>query len=71
MPIYEYECRKCKNIFEAILSSSNEAGKVSCTKCGSSDITKIMSAGSHRLKSGTSLPTKSSGGGCGGSSRFS
>ena len=36
MPIYEYRCQECKNLFEAILTSTETSAEVTCPKCGSS-----------------------------------
>ena len=33
MPMYEYRCNKCGEIFEELVSSDDE--KVPCPKCGS------------------------------------
>ncbi len=33
MPIYEYECEKCKEVIEALQSASDEPLKT-CEKCG-------------------------------------
>ncbi len=44
MPIYEYVCKKCKNCFEYMIFSSDDAGDISCPSCGSKDTEKIMSA---------------------------
>lgn len=48
MPIYEYECNKCKNVFETIMSTSDskngEKTNARCTQCGSTDIRKCISA---------------------------
>ncbi len=41
MPIYEYECTKCGEKFELIVS--NVSKRVSCEKCGSLKVKKLMS----------------------------
>lgn len=43
MPIYEYKCEKCKQVFEAIVIGSNPEAPV-CDKCGSSQVTRRISA---------------------------
>ncbi|NOX25548.1 MAG: zinc ribbon domain-containing protein [Deltaproteobacteria bacterium] len=50
MPIYEYKCKKCGTVFERIVSA-NTTDKVSCAKCGSNIVQKIISAASLRLSS--------------------
>ena len=57
MPIYEYKCKKCGAVFEQIVAA-NATDKVSCAKCGSNIVQKIISAASLRLSSnsGGSIP---------------
>ncbi len=43
MPIYEYECGKCEEVFEAILPVSGGL-TASCPACGSKGVTKLISA---------------------------
>lgn len=66
MPIYEYECQDCKILFEIIVSSADAAKDITCRKCASRNVKKTISAGSHRLASGSSLPAA----GCSSKSKF-
>jgi len=68
MPLYEFECLDCNSRFEKIVPVADAARDVTCTKCGSSNIKKVISAGSHRLGSGSALSAK--GAGCPSNSRF-
>ncbi len=43
MPIYEFKCRKCKNIFENLVFSAAEERKLVCPRCGSHSNQKLMS----------------------------
>ena len=43
MPIYEYECRKCKHRFERLLKSAGDAPD-KCPRCGASSIEKVFSS---------------------------
>jgi putative FmdB family regulatory protein len=40
MPLFEYQCRKCRHQFEALVIG---ARKPSCPKCGSEDLEKRVS----------------------------
>jgi putative FmdB family regulatory protein len=51
MPIYEYRCEKCGTVSEVLLLGREE--QPSCKDCGSTSLTKLMSA-----------PNISMGGGC-------
>lgn len=64
MPIYEYQCNECENIFEVLTLSAKDTGQVTCTRCKSDKVEKVMSAGSFRLTSGKQIPTATSKG-CG------
>ena len=42
MPIFEYKCSQCGHVME-VLHKSRNAEKVTCAKCGSSDLRKLLS----------------------------
>ncbi len=41
MPIFEYECRECKNRFEQLVYGGEK--KVTCRSCGSSQVLQLLS----------------------------
>ncbi|MCU0289841.1 MAG: zinc ribbon domain-containing protein, partial [Acidobacteria bacterium] len=43
MPIFEFKCKKCKNVFEELIYSSADQKKITCPKCGSQRSEKLMS----------------------------
>lgn len=43
MPIYEYQCEKCKQVFEALVLGS-DAEVPACDKCGSREVKRCISA---------------------------
>lgn len=50
MPIYEYECKKCKNTTEFIQKFS-DSPMTDCGECGTKgSLEKLMSLGSFHLK---------------------
>jgi putative FmdB family regulatory protein len=50
MPLYEYECNKCNNTFDKVMSIKEmETVKVTCPKCSSEDIRKLMSSGGVKV----------------------
>lgn len=69
MPIYEYQCKKCRHSFEALLSSS-EAPAPKCPKCGATKPERQLSVFSPAMgRSGNSFscntcPVPSGGGSC-------
>ena len=44
MPIYEYQCNKCKAVFDHVLLRHDEAYTPQCKKCKSTDVTKAYLA---------------------------
>lgn len=41
MPIFEFVCASCGNVFEKIVYAESE--ELACEKCGSSELTKLLS----------------------------
>ncbi|MBE0426853.1 MAG: zinc ribbon domain-containing protein [Nitrospirae bacterium] len=44
MPIYEYICTNCNEIFSLLLWSSAPKRDITCPKCGSKDVQKKLSS---------------------------
>lgn len=42
MPIYEYQCKECENEFEKLVWNTSE--KITCPKCKSKRVHRMMSA---------------------------
>ena len=71
MALYEYKCMDCGEITEYLVFSQSE--KLSCKKCGSEKLEKLMSSFAVSVKSSSSsvsepscpYGTCSSGGSCG------
>jgi putative FmdB family regulatory protein len=49
MPIYEFECRDCRNVWDA-LQKFSEPDPANCPKCGKSEVQRRMTAAAFRLK---------------------
>ena len=64
MPIYEYECEKCRKVFETLVFRSTEP--VSCPGCASGEVHRVLSV--CGFKSGGEKGAASSRGASGGSS---
>jgi len=48
MPIYEYQCKKCKKEFECLVLGSDD--NIACPECNGKSVQRLMSA--CRFKSG-------------------
>ncbi len=44
MPIYEYRCAQCQETFEELVFNVAEIKELSCPRCGSDKVSKLMSA---------------------------
>ena len=73
MPMYEFKCTKCSDVFEELIRNSKDNNDVQCPRCGSPDVERVLSSFAVSMgSSGGSLPTMgSSGGSCGGGGGFS
>ncbi len=71
MALYEYKCRDCGDVAEYLVFSQSE--KVTCKKCGSENLDKLISNFAVSVKSGSSnssgaecpYSNRCGGGGCG------
>ena len=44
MPIYEYKCNQCGNVFEQLVFSCDGVETYGCPSCGDDDTCKLMSS---------------------------
>ena len=66
MPIYEYECRSCKERFEVMQKMSEGNEELCCPKCDTDKPERVLSAfcsGSGKSSSGAGGPSVHSGAG--------
>ncbi|MDR0548689.1 MAG: zinc ribbon domain-containing protein [Deltaproteobacteria bacterium] len=59
MPIYEFRCSQCGQVFETLVLRAQE--KINCPSCGFEPCDKLLS--SFRSLKGSSLSSNDSGGG--------
>jgi len=69
MPIYEYKCKSCDQVFEQLVFSSRDESNLNCPACGSVDVERQMSCFSSGQSASGGI-TRSAGG-CAPSSGFS
>ena len=67
MPIYEFRCLACGNLFEKLFITSNEEVDIQCPKCQSTSFERVISRNNHVVGTGkgskTAVTTKSCGSG--------
>ena len=44
MPIYEFKCQSCDNVFESLRFPSDGDGDIACPSCGGKNNEKLLSA---------------------------
>lgn len=50
MPLFEFACRKCGTVTEAlVLGAAGERGAIACAQCGSRATTKVLSQVSFKV----------------------
>jgi len=49
MPIYEFKCMKCNDLFEVLIRSAEEQSEVRCPKCQSEQFERVISATRHAI----------------------
>ncbi|MCF7809445.1 zinc ribbon domain-containing protein [bacterium] len=69
MPIYEFICSKCNAEFDKLTSFDWKSAGVSCPKCGSAELTRVVSrvgvkSGGKMLSSDSEACTSCSSGTC-------
>jgi len=62
MPIYEYECRKCAERFELLLSIKTNDNDIRCPKCGKESPKRLLSSFGTTSSLGTTCAPTIAGG---------
>ena len=60
MPIYEFRCLECKEIFEVIILSGSEEDEIKCTHCGKHNFERVLSSGNVSVAPSSGGPGTSS-----------
>ena len=65
MPIYEFLCKDCRSVFEQLCFSLSDREGVRCPRCGSRNVSKLLSTFSSRSGFGPSGLAQRFSGSCG------
>ncbi len=57
MPLYEFRCLKCQELFEALVMGQNDQKEMKCPHCNSVEFEKVMSTASYAMSGGGSPGT--------------
>jgi len=67
MPIYEFRCLKCGDLFEKLFKTTGEEAAIECPKCKSDSFERVISRTNYAMGSGKGqrpkVTTKSCGSG--------
>lgn len=53
MPLYEFKCEKCNEIFELLVMSHEEEVEMKCPHCGAADFERVLSTTHYAMGAGT------------------
>lgn len=59
MPIFEFECNKCRLRFDALLTGTESIEDVTCQRCGSGELSKRVTAAANYRMGSVSSPLAS------------
>jgi putative FmdB family regulatory protein len=65
MPLYEYQCRECRESFEVLQRLGDGPEGLACPKCGGSELSKQYSTFAASSTSGSSQSIGGRAPGCG------
>ncbi|MFH1034717.1 MAG: zinc ribbon domain-containing protein [Pseudomonadota bacterium] len=43
MPIYEFRCEKCQQVFEHLALSASQPAELCCPSCGGEELSRVLS----------------------------
>lgn len=66
MPLYEFECPQCKNVFEELVRMGSTGDGLACPSCGAVNMRKLMSTFYGRTAGNGSTHAVGGSCGCGG-----
>ncbi|SPD73687.1 putative regulatory protein (CxxC_CxxC_SSSS) [uncultured Desulfobacterium sp.] len=52
MPIFEFKCLECGNVFEKLFINSNEEVDLNCPDCRSADLERVVSRTNYSIGAG-------------------
>jgi len=59
MPIYEFRCDACQQVFEHLTLSRQEAAEIRCPSCGAEELSRVMSSCASVMGDSASAPAQS------------
>ena len=57
MPIYEFKCLECNDIFELLLINKSQSPELQCPRCNAENIERVLSTTGYTIDSGSGQPT--------------
>ena len=60
MPIFEFRCNKCNEVFEILQMGTGDQVEMKCPHCGSEDFERVLSTTSYAMGDGKGAVQKPS-----------
>ena len=57
MPIYEFRCLECKDIFEILFIAEDDEKIIACPECKGENLQRVLSATNHAVKGSSPQPS--------------
>lgn len=57
MPIFEFRCVACGEVFETLFRNSGETAEIVCPHCHSENLERVLSRTNYAVGSGSGTPT--------------
>ncbi len=58
MPIYEFKCLNCNDLFEILVMNSDDKKEMKCPKCNSTEFERVVSSSNYAMASPSSSGNK-------------
>jgi putative FmdB family regulatory protein len=52
MPLYEFKCQKCEDLFELLVLGKDEEVEMQCPNCGAEQFERVMSVTNYAMGPG-------------------
>jgi len=52
MPIYEFRCLNCQDLFEILVMATDAEMEMRCPKCSGEQIERVLSSAGYQMRSG-------------------
>lgn len=58
MPLYEFRCLKCNDLFEMLITGNKDEVEMRCPRCGAEDFERVISSANYAMGAGGGQATR-------------